>query len=114
MIRKRGSFGVRLADQGMQAKGEVVESHAHTFPHMTLCFSGAYRIEAIVDGQKVTTEIYSSRPDKPAQNYCEIKAGIEHKLIALEDNSTYQCWYVHRDSRGEVTEEYTGWPKAYG
>jgi len=96
------------------AKGEVRQSHAHDFTHVTVCFQGAFRIRATVNGQPVVTEIYSSRPDKPAQNHCIIHAGIEHSLEALEDNSHYQCWYAHRDTRGEVVERYTGWPKAYG
>jgi hypothetical protein len=113
-IRAIGPIGVRYPAEGMQAKGTVVESHAHTFDHVTYCFAGAYRIDAVVNGKPVTTEIYSARPGKPTQNHCTIKAGVKHSLTALEDNSTYQCIYAHRDTRGEVVEHYTGWPLAYG
>jgi quercetin dioxygenase-like cupin family protein len=112
-IRVIGPIGIRYP-VGMLAKGEVVESHEHTFDHVTFCFSGAFRIEAEVNGQQVVAEIFAPRPDKPNQNHVLIKAGVKHKLIALEDNSLYQCVYTHRDTRGEVSDHYTGWPKAYG
>jgi hypothetical protein len=112
-IRVIGPIGIRYP-VGLLAKGDVVESHAHTFDHVTFCFAGGFRIDAVVNGEPVSTEIWAPRPDKPAQEHVLIKAGVEHTLTALEDNSTYRCVYTHRDTRGEVSDVYTGWPRAYG
>lgn len=113
MIRVIGPLGIRYPT-GLQAAGDGNDSHAHTFDHVTICTLGAYRVEATVNGEQVVTEIRAPRPDKPAMNMLLIKAGVEHKLTALEDNSKYECLYLHRDARGELVEHYTGWPKAYG
>lgn len=113
MIRSIGPLGIRYPVD-LQEKGHGTDSHKHNFDHVTICTLGSYRVEAVVDGEKVTTEIYAPRPGKPSMNMLLIKAGIEHKLTALEDNSKYECLYLHRDARGELVENYTGWPKAYG
>lgn len=39
----------------------------------------------------------------------EIKAGVFHKLTALEDGAKYICVYANRNASGEVIPNFSGW-----
>lgn len=82
--------------------GQRVEGHAHNFDHMTYCVRGALRIER--DGQAV---------DKRAGEWALIKAGVPHRITALENDSLGHCIYAHRTPQGEVVQKSTGWQPAY-
>lgn len=38
-----------------------------------------------------------------------VKAGVEHEITALEDDTTYWCVFSLRDSEGRVVQEFDGW-----
>lgn len=102
-----GNIFIRTCESPM-AKGEVVHGHEHHFDHVTYCANGALSVEREgLDGRVETTEVRVG--DLPLL----IKAGVTHKLTALENNTIYHCIYAHRLPSGEVTETYTGWSHAY-
>lgn len=89
--------------------GEVVEGHAHNFDHVTLVRRGSFRIEQLDETGNVVRAV-----DRDAiEGHVLIKAGVIHRLTALEDNSVYWCIYAHRNPQGEVLENYDGWTPAY-
>jgi hypothetical protein len=66
--------------------GDAEQGHAHTFDHITLLSSGRIRLTALG-----TTSEFSA----PHQIY--IKAGVEHELTALEDNTIVYCIHPLRE-----------------
>ena len=96
-----GNIYIRTNDP-MKA-GQQVDGHAHNFDHATFVSAGAFRIHR-------GTEVIEVRAGElPVL----IAAGVEHTLIALEDNSVYLCIYSHRLPQGDVVQRYTGWIDAY-
>lgn len=69
--------------------GDVEQGHAHCYDHLTLLASGSMRITAL--GQ--TT-------DFKAPHHIFIKAGVEHRLEALEDNTVAHCIHALREKDG--------------
>lgn len=95
-------------------KGQIINGHAHNFDHVSYCTSGSVHIEAVIpqsDGSSKTLTRTLKATD--SRNWILIKAGVEHKIIALEDNTKFDCIYSHRTPQGDVVEEYTGWEAAY-
>jgi quercetin dioxygenase-like cupin family protein len=72
--------------------GDREEGHAHCFDHLTLLASGKIRIAAL-----------GKFNDFTAPHHIFIKAGVEHELLALEDNTTVHCIHAIRD--GERVED---------
>jgi quercetin dioxygenase-like cupin family protein len=66
--------------------GDVEQGHSHCFDHVTLLSVGRLRLEAL-----------GTSTDFTAPQHIFIKAGVEHKLIALEDNTVAQCIHALRD-----------------
>lgn len=69
--------------------GDTELGHAHRHPHLTLLAKGALKV--VVNGEE--TEF-----DAPYQIY--IEKGLEHTLIALEDNTLAFCIHALRDGDG--------------
>jgi hypothetical protein len=67
--------------------------HTHTFDHMTLLARG--RLSVTVDG-------VASEFSAPQMIY--IKAGKEHELTALEDDSLAYCIHALRDNAGDILD----------
>lgn len=67
-------------------KGDFEEGHAHTFDHVTLLSSGRLQLNALGKSTEFS-----------APHHIFIKAGIEHELIALEDNTAVHCIHALRD-----------------
>jgi quercetin dioxygenase-like cupin family protein len=72
--------------------GDMEEGHAHCFDHLTLLASGRIRLTAL-----------GKSDDFTAPHHIFIKAGVEHELLALEDNTTAHCIHAIRD--GERVED---------
>lgn len=96
-----GNIFVRTQDP-MKA-GDVVEGHKHNFDHVTYVSLGSFRIER---GDEFVEVRQGELP-------VLIRAGVKHKLTALEDGSVYHCIYSHMNAQGEVVQRYTGWRGAY-
>ena len=93
------------------AAGEVVESHRHNFDHTTFINKGSARVERLDDSGVVVRAVVKHAYE--AHNWVLIEAGVEHRIVALEDGTIYLCVYSHRrPDTGEVVEEWTGWMDA--
>lgn len=66
--------------------GDTEQGHSHCFDHLTLLAHGKIRIEA--NGKDT---VFTS------PNMIFIKAGVEHKLTAVEDETVIYCIHALRD-----------------
>lgn len=92
--------------------GFVVVGHRHDFDHTTYVARGSLRIERLDAHGNVERSIVKTA--SAGYNWCLIKAGVIHRLTALEDDSMGHCIYSHRDPQGEVIQLADGWTTAYG
>ena len=99
------SGNILIRPMRFEAAGDVVEGHAHNFDHTTYVVRGAIRIEA--DGRSV------EKRAAEGHNWVLIKAGVKHRITALEDNTLGHCIYSHRTPQDEIVQHYDGWEKAY-
>jgi hypothetical protein len=42
-----------------------------------------------------------------------IKAGVKHRITALEVDTVAHCIYAHRNPQGDIVQECDGWGDAY-
>ena len=112
-----GNIFMRTPSHPLQ-KGEVVDSHAHNFDHVTFITSGSALIEQLdgKDGKVIQT---TEKAAYALKNWVLIPKGVWHRITALEGHTIYTCVYSHRryhagdlNDDGCVVEEYTGWLKA--
>lgn len=66
--------------------GDIEEGHAHQFDHQTLVAKGSIKIKA--NGKETVFT---------APHCVFIKAGVEHELTALEDDTVTYCIHALRD-----------------
>jgi hypothetical protein len=66
--------------------GDLECGHSHVFDHVTLLASGKLRLTAL-----------GKATDFTAPHHIFIKAGVEHELLALEDNTVVHCIHALRD-----------------
>jgi quercetin dioxygenase-like cupin family protein len=97
---------VFIREMRIEKAGDVIEGHAHNFDHTTYIAKGAVRIDRL-DGEIVTQSVEKRASD--GRNFVLIKAGVKHRITALEDKSIGHCIYAHRDPQGNVVQEYDGW-----
>jgi quercetin dioxygenase-like cupin family protein len=72
--------------------GDIEQGHSHCFDHLTLLASGKLRLTAL-----------GKSTDFVAPHHIFIKAGVEHELMALEDETVVHCIHAIRD--GEKVED---------
>lgn len=72
--------------------GDIEQGHSHCFDHLTLLASGKLRLTAL-----------GKSTDFIAPHHIFIKAGVEHELMALEDETVAHCIHAIRD--GERIED---------
>ena len=109
------SGGILIRPMGIMKSGQVVASHKHNFDHTTIVFTGAVRIRAVLpDGTEIDRIFKSPRANWGGPSHALIRAGVEHEITALEDNTVPWCVYSHRDPQGEIVQQYNGWRDAYG
>lgn len=99
-----------IREMALRRAGEVVHGHAHTFAHTTYVTRGAVRIERLGPDGQVERAIEVRAAD--GLNWALIRAGVCHRITALEDDSMAHCIYAHRTPQGDVVQEYTGWHEA--
>lgn len=88
-------------------KDDFVAGHKHNFDHTTIVFSGSLHVEATLPNGNTVSGTFT------APSHFLVKKDVEHKITALEDNTTFWCVYSHRDAQGEVVQEKTGLYDAY-
>lgn len=96
-------------------KGDVIHGHKHHFDHVSIALRGSFSIKATLpSGKVVEKQLFSPSSDVGMDRaHALIKAGIEHEITALEDNSVFWCVYAHRTPQGDVVQDFTGWQEAY-
>lgn len=72
--------------------GDKEQGHAHCFDHVTLLAAGKIRVSAL-----------GKDTDFIAPHHIFIKAGVEHELTALVDDTVVHCIHAMRD--GERIED---------
>lgn len=87
--------------------GDCMEGHEHNFDHVSFVTSGA----ALAEGKSPDGTV--KKVTVRAGGYVLIRKEVHHKFTALEPNTIVLCVYAHRTPQGEVSEEYTGWDRAY-
>lgn len=102
---------VFIREMKFEKKGSIVDGHAHNFDHTTYCAKGALLVERL--DAKGKTEASQELRASDGLNWILIKAGVCHRITALEDGSLGHCIYAHRNPQAEVVQEYTGWGPAY-
>ncbi len=105
------SGNVFIREMVFEKSGASVDGHKHNFDHTTYVVRGALRFERLAEDGSVTHTIDKRASD--GHNWVLIKAGVIHRITALEDNSLGHCIYSHRTSQGEIVQEYDGWQKAF-
>lgn len=106
------SGNIHIREMFFALAGVVVEGHAHNFDHTTYVIRGAVKIERLDADGNVVQIVTKKASD--GQNWVLIKAGVLHRLTAMEDNSMGHCISSHRDPEtGEVIADFNGWDEAY-
>lgn len=105
------SGNVYIREMAFASAGDVVEGHRHNFDHTTYVARGALLIESLNDDGTVRKAVTKRAAD--GRNWALIKAGVLHRLTALEDNSMGHCIYAHRNPQGDVVEHFDGWTPGY-
>lgn len=100
------SGNVFIRPNNIAKAGQGVEGHTHNFDHTTIVFTGSVFVEAVLPDGTIKTGTFKA----PA--HFLVKAEVEHKITALEDNTVFWCVYSHRTPQGDVIQEYDGWMDA--
>lgn len=105
------SGNIFIRQMHFPADRPVVDGHEHNFDHTTYIVRGSVLIEQLDEAGNVVRSITKSARD--GFNWALIKAGVRHRLTALEPNSLGHCIYSHRNPHGDVVVDYDGWTPAY-
>ena len=125
------SGNIYIREMRFDKAGEVVEGHGHRFDHTTIVIRGALKIEhveplewheepspvatdpplQVVTKWKTVREVVKRAVE--GHNWVLIKAGVIHRITALEANTLAHCVYSHRTPQGEIVQESDGWMGAF-
>jgi len=95
-----GTIGsVFIRTQWFAREGDFLEGHKHNFDHVTVCWQGGIHVRI-----EETGEEFEVRPKDGEPGWVNIKAGLNHHITALEDNTRSWCVFAHRDGDGEVID----------
>lgn len=90
--------------------GDYVDGHKHNFDHVTYVCRGEIKVDKISDSGNIEkSRIIKSTDEEP---FVLIKAGVNHRLEAMVDDSIFHCIYSHRNAQGEVIKEFDGFYEA--
>lgn len=77
--------------------GTIIPQHSHKYDHISMLATGSVRVWA--DGKLVG--------DHVAPAGIDIKAGVKHAFLALEDKTVIYCVHrLHKAERVEILEEH--------
>lgn len=105
------SGNIFVREMRFEKAGDVVDGHAHNFDHTTYVARGALLVESLDDAGKVVRSV--EKRAGQGLNWVLIRAGVRHRITALEDHSTGHCIYAHRTPQGEIVQEWDGWTPGY-
>ena len=102
---------IRVREMHFEKVGGLHPGHAHNFDHVTYVIRGCIEIQKLDDADAVLAKVVKRASD--GHNFLLIKAGVKHKIVAIEDDTMAHCIYSHRSPDGEFSEVYDGWEPAY-
>jgi quercetin dioxygenase-like cupin family protein len=105
------SGNIFIREMAFAKAGDVVDGHEHNFDHTTYVARGALLIESLNEDGSVKKAV--EKRAIQGHNWVLIKAGVRHRITALEDNSMGHCIYAHRNAQAEIVQAYDGWMEAY-
>lgn len=88
------SGNIFIREMRFAKAGDVVEGHKHIFDHTTYVYRGKLRIEKLDEAGLVVQSVVKGGGEP--MNWALIKAGVRHRITALEDDSIGHCVYSHR------------------
>ena len=100
------SGNIFIRPNNLNKVGEFVDGHGHNFDHTTIIFKGAVEVRAKLPTGQIVERTFTA----PA--HFLVKAEVEHKITAVEDNTVFWCVYSHRTPQGDIIQEYDGWDLA--
>ncbi len=130
----------RFGMDGIMKKGQETIGHRHNYDHPTLVVTGSLLVEQIEVPPYIEDEWFKGQtvdPNDPATlivpwdvllknstkrivspaakpgELIGIAANTWHRIIALEDGTSYVCIFSHRNPKGEVTQRFMGNYEAY-
>lgn len=103
LVEEFVSGNIFIRPNALLPKGHITHGHKHTFDHTTIIFSGS------IHAKKINEDGTTEEKDFKAPAHFLVKAGVEHEITSLEDDTTYWCVFSLRDSEGEVAKEWDGW-----
>jgi quercetin dioxygenase-like cupin family protein len=108
------SGNIYIREDVLEKEGQQVPGHAHSFDHTTYVPRGALRVERLDEAGNAVQSVEISAAN--GQNWVLIKAGVKHRLTALEPFTRYHCIYSHRspnpDGDHVIVQEWDGWEGA--
>lgn len=105
------SGNIFIREMHFAKSGDVVGGHEHNFDHTTYVIRGSLKIESLNEDDTVKKTIIKKASE--GRNWALIKAGVKHRITALEDDSMGHCIYSHRNPQAEVVQAYDGWTEGY-
>ena len=95
----------------LEKAGDVIEGHAHNFDHVSMVVQGSVKISAkLPDG--TGREVVKTASGAFQNRIVNIRAGVEHRITALEDGTEFLCIYSHRNAQGDPVQKGDGWEGA--
>lgn len=113
--------------------GEGVVGDLHNFDHTTFVTRGRVlarkkrRVEDAfgrpvmvmvrdpITGEPVEVQQWLVEAEREfvAGEHFLIEANKKHDIIGLDDDTRFACIYSHRNTQGEIVQQYDGWTPAY-
>ena len=87
--------------------GDRVDGHFHAYDHTLFLLEGKIKVQATMPDGIIT--LFKLNP----KEHFLVRKDVIHEITALEDNTEFWCVYSHRNSQGEIVQEFTGWNEAY-
>lgn len=105
------SGNIYIREMRFEKVGDSADGHEHNFDHTTYFVRGSAKVEQLDENNQVVKTVVKTAAD--GRNWVLIKAGVRHRITALEDNTIGHCVYSHRTPQGEIVQEWDGWSPAY-
>lgn len=115
MCHVEGPFGnLYCRPMEFESLGSVQNGHTHNYDHVTYIVRGSvlvkfYKVDE--QGNQITTakdQVYK------AGGKVQVRADTWHQFTALEENTYAECVFPHRDSAGNIVDEFNGIMASYG
>lgn len=99
------SGNIYIREMALAKAGDIINGHTHNFDHTTYVVRGSVLVESLnADG---TVKQSAIKRAQDGHNWVLIKAGVKHRITALEDSCMAHCVYSHRTPMG-LTADHGG------